>query len=584
MNRLSAIFPQQGVGPLLHAVRFAPVLVLAMLPLVGDALAQTPRRAAPRRAEADYDHRVADHTDVVAEDRSYSSVAARQPAADQPPAPIEPQPAPPAPAPPASPFDDLGLTVGGGAATMAGAAAPLAAAPYMIGDFFGGATTGSGSTVRILRGTTGGPSSGGPFSPVGPDPIVGQVVFPTISAGNVATTPRSVENVTTINEAINQGNTTFELVEDPAVTAVVQQTVGDPAGQIVELDTSEARLVGQLDNPQAGVTTRDEFTFFTTYNLFEEVVLDIPSPGAGGVVGRMKIAENSSPMPRDRVFFNYSYFDNVPLTSGGVNVSRFAPGFEKTFFDRMTSIDVRFPLASTLDSDLRADGLTNTGETEFGNITVTFKALLASTDSWGVSAGLGVAVPTADDVRVLGPGDQELVRIRNESVHLMPFVGWLYAPNDRFFSQSFLQIDVDANGNPVAIDATNTGLQTIGRINDVTFLYADLGIGYWMYRSNCPHCRLTGFAPTLELHYNRSLQSTDVVRGGGFQIGNFADNIELMNVVIGGTWEFGRNKTITAGYATPIVGGSDRQFDGELRVTVNWLFGPQNRLTRTPFF
>lgn len=453
----------------------------------------------------------------------------------------------------------------------------------MIGDFFGAATSGSGSIIPIQVGTVTGPATGGPFSPQGPDPISGPVVFPPISAGNVVTQPTSVDDVSVINANFAGGATTFGLVEDPAVTAEVQRTLGDPAGQTVQFDSSEARLQGALANPGSGITTQDSFNFFSSYALFEPQVINIPSPGAGGGVGRMKIAENSSPMPRDRIFFNYSYFDNVPLAPQGVNVHRFAPGFEKTFFDQLTSIDVRFPMAATLDSDLRVSGLTNTGEMEFGNVLVTFKALLASTDSWGVSAGLGVALPTADDVRVLGTGDQELVRIENQSVHLMPFVGGLYAPNDRFFAQGFLQVDVDANGNPVLVDPTNTGLTTIGRANDVTFLYADLGFGYWMYRSSCPHCRLTGFAPMLELHYNRSLESTDVVSGGGFQVGNFADNIEIMNVLIGGIWEFGSNKTVTAGYTTPIVGGSDRQFDGELRIILNWHLGPRSRLTRAGY-
>ncbi len=63
----------------------------------------------------------------------------------------------------------------------------------------------------------------------------------------------------------------------------------------------------------------------------------------------MKLSENTSPIPRDRVFVNYSYFDNVPLQQGGVDVNRFVPGFEKTFFNGITSVEVRAPMASTLD-------------------------------------------------------------------------------------------------------------------------------------------------------------------------------------------------------------------------------------------
>lgn len=53
----------------------------------------------------------------------------------------------------------------------------------------------------------------------------------------------------------------------------------------------------------------------------------------GAQIGRLKLTENTSPIPQDRVFVNYSYFDDTPLFPGGVNVNRVAPGFEKTFLD-----------------------------------------------------------------------------------------------------------------------------------------------------------------------------------------------------------------------------------------------------------
>src|SRR5262249_22272342 len=39
------------------------------------------------------------------------------------------------------------------------------------------------------------------------------------------------------------------------------------------------------------------------------LVLVVPSPGGGGAVGRTKIADDNSPLPRDRVLFNYDYFN-----------------------------------------------------------------------------------------------------------------------------------------------------------------------------------------------------------------------------------------------------------------------------------
>src|SRR5436190_13788331 len=60
----------------------------------------------------------------------------------------------------------------------------------------------------------------------------------------------------------------------------------------------------------------------------------------GSSVGVMKFAENGSPIPRDRFFVNYSYFDDVNLIPGGMAVRRLTPGFEKTFFDGTTSFEL----------------------------------------------------------------------------------------------------------------------------------------------------------------------------------------------------------------------------------------------------
>ncbi len=83
------------------------------------------------------------------------------------------------------------------------------------------------------------------------------------------------------------------------------------------------------------------YSFLVNSLISTPLVVTIPSPSAGGVVGRTKISDDNSPLPRDRVIFNYDYFDNAQLTSTGVNVHRFSPGFEKTFFDQMASIEVR---------------------------------------------------------------------------------------------------------------------------------------------------------------------------------------------------------------------------------------------------
>ena len=77
--------------------------------------------------------------------------------------------------------------------------------------------------------------------------------------------------------------------------------------------------------------------------------------------------------------------------------------------------------------------------TEFGNITVWFKALLLRCDWLAVSAGIGVNFPTADDVRLYSVvGDATpLASLQNDSYHVNPFLGLLFTPNRCFFAQCF---------------------------------------------------------------------------------------------------------------------------------------------------
>lgn len=317
-------------------------------------------------------------------------------------------------------------------------------------------------------------------------------------------------------------------------------------------------------------------------SLQQQVALaGVPNPGSGGVVGTSKIAENTSPMPRDRVFFNYSYFSAVPFTPSGMNVNRFTPGFEKTFNDGTSSIEFRAPFATTLNSNITVGGFSDGEQAEFGNASIIYKTLLYRSDTWAFSGGLQTALPTADPVNVnLGDGTT-IVKVKNQSVHLMPFVGTLYTPNDRLFSQAYFQLDVAANGNDVLTNLDLTKLQALGTVQDNTFLYLDWSTGYWAYLAEDQSSTLSGIAPMFELHMNQSLQGNDVLQGpNGFQLGINNRNISVLNAVIGTTFQFGPATALTAGYAFPIGSGVDQQFNGEFRLFFNRRFGPQTRQMR----
>ena len=222
-------------------------------------------------------------------------------------------------------------------------------------------------------------------------------------------------------------------------------------------------------------------------------------------------------MPRDRVFFDYNFFGNTSVN--GIDINRYTPGFEKTFLDGMASFEFRMPMAGTLDSDVVIDSATGANPTavdgEFGDLFLGFKALLAATDRCAISAGLGITLPTANDVRVNLDDGTPLALIENEAVYVSPYAAILLTPSSRVFFQGFVQLNVDANGNPLFSNRLGNGLRPEGRLNEQTSIFLDASLGHWLFRdfSRGPH----GLALMLEAHYAATIQDADTIRSGVFQ-------------------------------------------------------------------
>lgn len=343
------------------------------------------------------------------------------------------------------------------------------------------------------------------------------------------------------------------------------------------------------------LTSADEFEGTVDARVISLLIADIP---LSATAGRVKLSENSSPIPRDRILMNYSYFSNVGLAPGGVNVNRITPGFEKTLFSKNLSLEVRTPMAVTLDQDLQLNqtgGLSSQGfnQVEMGDVTATLKAMFYQSESTALSAGMGMSFPTSDDISLRLSSGVESLRIDHRSVHVMPFVGGVYTPNDRFFGQWIAQVDVATNPDPVLMNldpnglfsqSTASGLQRTGAMTDPTFLYLDGNVGYWTYRSEDPNeSGLSGLAVVSELHYNRSLQNFDEVSSSipgfdpayKFTVGNSRAYLEQLNFMVGCVAEIGGNSVISTGYAVPLTGSPI--FSGEFRMTYNYYFGRSSR-------
>lgn len=352
----------------------------------------------------------------------------------------------------------------------------------------------------------------------------------------------------------------------PEVAAAFAARRGPGRDVVYNGAISGALLEGGADALAPGV----DLTAFYYYDYILRIDASSPSVGASGV-GALKFAEGGSPIPQDRIFLHEGRFEDARFAPGGVTVTRFTPGFEKTFLGGELSVEMRFPFASTVDDTyfVGPGAVTNTNEAEFGNLATYVKWLLYYDEQVALSMGLGVTAPTADDVSVRLADGRELVRIVNDAAHVQPFIGAVYAPTPRLFAQAVVQYDFAAGGNPVEL-FNGTQLEEAGLLNDTMQLFLDGGVGYWVYRPDMfAETQISGVAAVAELHYNRALEDADVVSNGVFQLGDFASEVDVLNATVGTVIEIGATTTISAGYVTPIGNEPDQQFERGFRVMLD---------------
>jgi hypothetical protein len=315
-------------------------------------------------------------------------------------------------------------------------------------------------------------------------------------------------------------------------------------------------------------------------------------PIAGGA-RTSKMAENDISLPVDRIFFGYNHFHNTfqmesqetfpvagPLLTRQEPIDRYTMGVEKTFFDQLMSIELRMPFSGSFDAGL--PGLT-VSNGNIGNLGVIWKMLLWQGDNLGIGAGLGIDTPTGSGTFANTSGAN--LRFQNDALHLLPWIGFLYAPGDPYwgwgdtwFMSGFMQFDAACNGNRVQfIDPISGTTDTIGRYNEQNVMFFDIAIGYWLYRD--PYAeRLTGVSVVNEFHYTTSVQDSDLVAGvaadgTGAVITNERNSIDVMNYSIGLQFLLFDMSSLRVAGVFPLGSDPERRFfDSEVQVQFNRKF------------
>lgn len=387
-----------------------------------------------------------------------------------------------------------------------------------------------------------------------------------------------------------------------------------------------------------GDTTAGTCVSFNTIGYLEA---DIAHPTFN--CSRLNISENNRTLTTDRVYCSYRHFHNAtPFAvydlSDTLDIDRYTLGLERRFAGGLWSIELRQPIDYRLKSnttttlaDLNGDpfdgaelvSLNDGRAAEFANLSVILKRMLVERRRFAMSCGLGLTLPTAQDLTYNATVDNVFlladnaippfvaqafydleVRVDNRTVYLAPFLSWAHRPTDRFFHQGFLQIEVAANPQQVTLEDNGStaivfqtppafvALWTVDGVfggeasvplHAQTLMRLNLGCGCFLVDE--PRNRyLKQLAALFEVHYTTPLQDAVLsdlplefieVTGGGAVpndaadpvVGNLNSRIDIVNATLGGSAKIGKT-TITNGFTAPLTDSNNRGFDFEYNLQV----------------
>jgi hypothetical protein len=450
----------------------------------------------------------------------------------------------------------------GGATTTASGGSAFRVNPNAPGSFIRLGPTPNGTTFR----------GGAPFSS-------GDLSYVQPTTGGVANFDRAFAQAA-LQSILSAGQLTPEQVLafnqlSPADRAQLLASRGAINAQITRATGGLTVPVLTVSGVNGGVVNANAIEY--TAQLTGQQVIALP--GASSSVGRVKMSEDNSPIPRDRFIFTYDSFGDVPFTADGMNVNRFQFGLEKTFLDGRWSAEVRLPFAGTLASTYSQGA--EVKDVEFGNLRLAVKRILTQSRFLTVSTGLGVALPTAKDQTVLSLlDDSVLYRFRNRSVQLEPFVAALFTPTDRLFGQVWSSVNFDASGSDLSWNPAVFGGSGSAQVWDLPILSVDGQVGYWLIQNGGGAIR--GLAPFAELHWNETLAQNQLVKAVGDNTAGQGLSVSAigtreLNLSAGLLCQVGDNMNLSVGAAVPLLQRPDRTFNWQIGVRASYFFGNSAR-------
>jgi hypothetical protein len=263
------------------------------------------------------------------------------------------------------------------------------------------------------------------------------------------------------------------------------------------------------------------------------IIARIPEASGSG----MKIAENESPRPQDRVFLTYNYYDNIlPSINGNsglssINLHVETLGGEVTFLNGDASLGIRVPVYQLVGAD-------QIDQERLDDVSVIAKSAWINDGPDGsvFSTGLMVTLPTSQTT--LGLNGERL-----NSTIFQPFAGAIVQLGARTYLHGFSSVAVPTDSR------------------DATFLFNDIGLGYWLYRDSDGDW-LTGVVPTIEAHANTPLNRR----------GSTKDPVGALESIVltEGVHLFFGQSVLQIGLATPVTG--PRPFDVEAIAQLNFRY------------